>query len=140
MTLPYERFRAVLFAREFLGDLIDSKKTPRIPREVRKRALSVLRHYPLEYEMKRASELAPEIFSSPSSQGKVNMTFEEFVSKVDSLHNTHRELRYGQSLMIVLGEVWVEKYREITGTDDDCFYDDATVRLTLDKLEKEWKE
>lgn len=121
-----------------MGDLIDSKKTPRIPSEVRKRALSVLRHYPLEYEMKRASELAPEIFSNPIFQEKVNMTFEEFISKVDSLQNTHRELRYGQSLMVVLGEVWVEKYREITGTDDDCFYNDATVMLTMDKLKKEW--
>lgn len=66
------------------------------------------------------------------------MKFEEFVSKVDLLHSTHRELRRGQSLMVVLGEVWIEKYREITGTDDDCFYNDATVILTMDKLEKEW--
>lgn len=68
------------------------------------------------------------------------MTFEEFVSKVDSTYADHKELRYGQSLMNVLFEVWPDKYMEITGTDDDCFYDDATVSLTLDKLEKEWKE
>lgn len=68
------------------------------------------------------------------------MKFEEFVSKVDSMYSDHKELRYGQSLMNVLFEVWPDKYREVTGTDDDCFYDDATVRLTLDRLEKEWKE
>jgi hypothetical protein len=63
MTLPYERFRAVKSAREFLGDLIDPRKTPRVPKEVRKRALFVLRHYPLDHEMEQASELAPDLFS-----------------------------------------------------------------------------
>jgi hypothetical protein len=66
------------------------------------------------------------------------MKFEEFVSKVDSMYTCQKELRYGQSLMNVLFEMWPDKYREITGTDDDCFYDDATVKLTLDKLKKEW--
>jgi hypothetical protein len=66
------------------------------------------------------------------------MTFEQFLTRVDSLYADRGNLRYGQSLMVALWDVWPEKYKEITGTDYDCFYDDATTRLTLDKLEKEW--
>ena len=35
MTLPYERFQAIEHARVFLTALLDSTKTPRVPREVR---------------------------------------------------------------------------------------------------------
>lgn len=68
------------------------------------------------------------------------MKFDEFVSKVDSMYSDHKELRHGQSLMNVLFEVWPDKYREITGTEHDCFYDDAVAPLTLNKLKVEWKE
>jgi hypothetical protein len=40
--------------------------------------------------------------------------------------------------MNVLYQVWPEKYKEISGGDYDCFYDDGTVRLTLDFLKKGW--
>ena len=55
MTLPYERTNAVNWTRDFLYDLLDPKKTPRIPRELRRRAKSLLKHYPTEYDMDRAS-------------------------------------------------------------------------------------
>jgi hypothetical protein len=55
MTLPYERTNAVNWTREFLYDLLDPKKTPRIPRELRRRAGSLLKHYPTEFDMDRAS-------------------------------------------------------------------------------------
>ncbi len=55
MTLPYERTNAVNWTREFLYDLLDPKKTPRIPKEIRQRARSLLKHYPTEYDMDRAS-------------------------------------------------------------------------------------
>jgi hypothetical protein len=63
MTLPYERFRAVKSAREFLGDLLDPRKTPRVPKDVRRQALFVLRHYPMDYEMEHVADLVPELFS-----------------------------------------------------------------------------
>ena len=56
MTLPDERTRAVLWAREFLSRLIDPRQTPRVPRAVRQEALSVLRHYPHECDMARPDE------------------------------------------------------------------------------------
>ena len=56
MTVPSERTRAVLQTEQFLVDLTDPKKTPRIPRSIRKRALSLLRHYPCKYHMERIVE------------------------------------------------------------------------------------
>ena len=51
MTLPIERTNAVIRTQKFLYDLLDPKKTPRIPLSVRKDARSLLRHYPSEFEM-----------------------------------------------------------------------------------------
>lgn len=69
------------------------------------------------------------------------MTFEEFIKNVDYKFHTSSyrgQLRYGQYVMNELYDIWPEKYAEITGSDTDCFYDDAIIRLTLEKLEKEW--
>lgn len=46
MTMPSERTAAVLNTREFLLELLDPKKTPRVPLEIRKRASMLLKHYP----------------------------------------------------------------------------------------------
>lgn len=62
MTLPDERYRAVKYAREFLRDLLDSKKTPKVPRDVRNRAYSVLKHFPADYEMETVAKKTPGIF------------------------------------------------------------------------------
>ena len=56
MTLPDERYRAVLAAERLLRDLCDPAKTPRVPSSVRDRARSVLRHYPSDYDMERCVE------------------------------------------------------------------------------------
>lgn len=63
MTLPDERYRAVMWAERFLRDLAhDTKKYPRIPKSVRREAYSILRHFPIEYEMKQAAQAAPDVF------------------------------------------------------------------------------
>jgi hypothetical protein len=51
MTVPRERTNAVVFTGNFLYDLIDPKKTPRVPKAIRQRAKGLLRHYPTLYEM-----------------------------------------------------------------------------------------
>jgi hypothetical protein len=56
MTLPSERTRAVQNTRDFLLDLLDPKKTPRIPREIRRRASALLRHYPSRLDMEETVE------------------------------------------------------------------------------------
>ena len=51
MTVPVERTNAVINTEQFLLELIDPKKTPRIPKAIRQRAHSLLRHYPGKYYM-----------------------------------------------------------------------------------------
>lgn len=64
---------------------------------------------------------------------------EDFLKIVDSFFLDHKEhLRYGQTIMNVLAKYDNEKYLEITASKFDCFYDNSTVRLTLEKLEKDW--
>jgi hypothetical protein len=61
MTLPDERYRAILYARKFCEDLLDSKKTPRVPKDIRRRALNVLRHFPEDYYLSMLAEARPDI-------------------------------------------------------------------------------
>jgi hypothetical protein len=63
LTLPDERYRAVMWAERFLQDLAhDYKKYPRIPKTVRQEAYSILRHYPSSWDMKRVTDASPEVF------------------------------------------------------------------------------
>jgi len=59
MTLPDERYRAVVQTTNFLTDILN---TPRVPKEIKARARSLLRHYPSAYDMKQAAERCPSIF------------------------------------------------------------------------------
>lgn len=63
MTMPDERFRAVLYAEEFLRALSDPSITKRVPKEIRQRARGILRHYPSTWDMQRAAEGAPDVFA-----------------------------------------------------------------------------
>ena len=60
--MPDERFRAVIAASNFLHDLLDRKKTPRIPKAIRQQAHHILRHYPSYWDLDRASQGAPDVF------------------------------------------------------------------------------
>lgn len=51
MTVPIERTNAVVFTRNLLCDLLDPKITPRVPKSIRMRAYSALRHYPTQFDM-----------------------------------------------------------------------------------------
>ena len=62
MTLPDERYRAVKTAAQFLARLAGGEY-PRVPKAVRAEARSILRHYPLDWDMKRAAEAAPDVFA-----------------------------------------------------------------------------
>ena len=62
MTLPDERYRAVLAAERLLLDLSNPKLTPRVPRSVRDRARAVLRHFPSRYDMSKAAQTSPDVF------------------------------------------------------------------------------
>jgi hypothetical protein len=63
MTLPDERYRAVMWAERFLQELAhDTKKYPRISKQVRREAYSIARHFPTKWDMKRAADASPEVF------------------------------------------------------------------------------
>lgn len=59
MTLPDERYRAVIQTQKFLMDILS---TPRVPKTIKAGARSCLRHYPSNWDMQRAAEGAPDVF------------------------------------------------------------------------------
>lgn len=61
MTLPDERYRAIKWAEQLCQDLMDPKKTPRVSQNIRRRAYSVLRHFPDEYMLSMLAEARPDI-------------------------------------------------------------------------------
>lgn len=62
MTLPDERYRAVIQTRRFLLDLCNHDHTPRVSKLVRQTARDLLRHYPSDWDMNRTARSAPDVF------------------------------------------------------------------------------
>ena len=60
MTLPDERYRAVMQTQKFLIEILN---TPRVPKSVKDEARALLRHYPSEYDMKKTAQTSPDIFA-----------------------------------------------------------------------------
>ena len=63
VTLPDERYRALVWAEKFLEDLLDPAKTPRVPKNIRAQARSVLRHYPGAYYIDQMARRSPDIIA-----------------------------------------------------------------------------
>ena len=63
MTLPDERYRAVMQTAKFLQALSHSSELKRVPLAVRQQARALLRHYPSEYDMSRTTQTSPDIFA-----------------------------------------------------------------------------
>lgn len=62
MTLPDERYRAVVQTRRFLVDLCNPQHTPKVPKLIRETARSLLRHYPNDYDMNKTAQTSSDIF------------------------------------------------------------------------------
>lgn len=60
MTLPDERYRAVMQTKKFLEELLT---TPRLPKSVKDDARWCLRHYPSEWDMEQVAEASPHVFA-----------------------------------------------------------------------------
>ena len=60
MTLPDERYRAVVQTQKFLVEILS---TPRVPKAIKDRARSCLRHYPSDWDMQQAAKSAPHVFA-----------------------------------------------------------------------------
>ena len=61
MTTPTERINSIVYTEQFLLDLIDPKKTSRVPKEIRERAMRLLRHYPTKIDLDIMLDNAPKI-------------------------------------------------------------------------------
>ena len=59
MTLPDERYRAVVQTQRFLLEILT---TPRVPKAIKDQARACLRHYPSDFDMNRAAEGSPDVF------------------------------------------------------------------------------
>lgn len=68
MTLPIERRWAVNNTRQFLVDLMDPNKTPKMPDTVRKEAYHCLKHYPGEYHMEEAAIQSPRMWGEQTEK------------------------------------------------------------------------
>ena len=60
MTLPDERYRAVIQTQKFLLEILT---TPRVPKAIKDQARYCLRHYPSEYDMKKVSQTSADVFA-----------------------------------------------------------------------------
>lgn len=59
MTMPDERYRALVQGKKLLEDLCNRQTTPRVSRIVRERAMGALRHFPSTYELEKIAETSP---------------------------------------------------------------------------------
>ena len=81
MTLPYERYNSIKWTEQFLLELCDPKKTPRVPRAVRQRAYSLLRHYPGGYNLDVIATKCPEVLETPNPIDELSMLMHNYESK-----------------------------------------------------------
>jgi hypothetical protein len=88
MTLPDERYRAVMMARTFMFELCDAKKTPGVPKAIRDQARYVLRHYPDTWEMQQAAENTPHVFAEKMEP--VYRMFKQYEEGKASLDSTDK--------------------------------------------------
>lgn len=70
MTLPDERYRALLEGMKLIQDLSSPSVTPRVPKDVRERARWALRHYPSHWEMERIAQQATDLLDTKDYYGK----------------------------------------------------------------------
>jgi hypothetical protein len=60
MTLPNERYRAILNAEQFLKQLLVDDK---MPKEVRENARWCLRHYPTKFDLDEIARACPDVLA-----------------------------------------------------------------------------
>lgn len=63
MTLPDERYRSLIQTKQFLIELQRPSITPRVPKHIRQRANSLLKHWPGDYHLETMCEQLPSMFA-----------------------------------------------------------------------------
>jgi len=78
VTLPDERYRAIKYTEQFLIDLLDPKKTPRVPKDIRQRAYSCLRHYPGGYYLDLLASKCPEVLETNNPIDELSLMMHDY--------------------------------------------------------------
>lgn len=71
MTMPDERYRAMVEGLKLIEDLLIPQVTPRVPGDVRERARWIMRHHPTQYELGRLALKVPDMLSTKDYHGNV---------------------------------------------------------------------
>lgn len=69
MTMPDERYRAMVEGLKLIEDLLIPQATPRVPNSIRQRARWIMRHYPNASEMERLADSTPNLLSTKDFNG-----------------------------------------------------------------------
>jgi hypothetical protein len=70
MTMPDERYRAMVEGLKLLEDLLIPQVTPRVPTNIRERARWIMRHHPSAYELTRLASKAPDMLATKDFNGR----------------------------------------------------------------------
>ncbi len=63
MTLPDERYRSLVQTKKFLMELLSPHMTPRVPKNIRRQASWLLRHWPDDYHLELMTQQMPNHFA-----------------------------------------------------------------------------
>ena len=106
MTMPDEMFNSLRNARHFMLTLMDPKQTPKVPKEIRKRARDRLKHFPSEYEIKQLEQMHETMSGDP------NIVFGECMKRLDSVR---AELILAERKVTEVGNAIVETINKNKG-------------------------
>jgi hypothetical protein len=81
MTLPCERYNSIRYTEDFLLDLCDPKKTPRVSREVRNKARACLRHYPRQYDLDLIATKCPEVLETGNKIDELSVLMHDYETR-----------------------------------------------------------
>ena len=109
MTMPDEMFNSLRNARHFMLALMDPKQTPKVPREIRKRARDRLKHFPSEYEISELEKMHSTMSGDP------NIVFSECMKRLDSVRG---ELILAERKVSEVGNAIVETINKNRGNQD----------------------
>ena len=70
MTMPDERYRAMVECLKLIEDLVIPQVTPRVPTAIRERARWVMRHHPNAHELEQLARRSPDMLSTKDFNGK----------------------------------------------------------------------
>jgi len=69
MTLPDERYRAMIEGMRLIEDLLIPQSTPRVPGIVRQRARWIMRHYPSQNQLEAMAQKLPDLLNTKDFNG-----------------------------------------------------------------------